>query len=171
MIITPGRLSRAYTNNEPVQFGSKQTSPQLRDGSLKNTRFDGPSDGFVTQGTNSTTSSSSSSPRQPQHAGSAQHHTMHFQYVNPYFADVHAVGGSPAGSPLKTLIASAADVQSSSQATTPSTIKSATSTPTPLAGGGLAHFAGTSPHDPWVQHQGRFPFSSTDAHMATAIRG
>ncbi|KAH7374535.1 putative phosphatase regulatory subunit-domain-containing protein [Plectosphaerella cucumerina] len=153
--------------NKYCFFGSKQTSPQLRDGSLKNTRFDGPSDGSVTRGTNSTSSSTNSSPRQPQHAGAAQHHTMHFQYVNPYF-DVHAVGGSPVGSPLKTLIASATDGQSS-QATTPSTIKSAT--PTPLAGGGLGHFAGTSPHDPWVHHQARFPFSSTEAHMATAIRG
>lgn len=157
--------------NKYCFFGSKQTSPQLRDGSLKNTRFDGPSDGSVTKGTNSTSSSTNSSPRQPQHAGSAQHHTMHFQYVNPYFADVHAVGGSPVGSPLKTLIASAADGQSS-QATTPSTMKSASSTPTALAGGGgLGHFAGTSTSDPWAHHQARFPFSSPDAHMATAIRG
>lgn len=150
----------------PIQFGSKQTSPQLQDGTLKNTRFDGASDGFGTRGTNSTSSSSNCSPRLPQHAGPAQHHSMPYQYANPYFGDIHAVGASPVGSPLKTLLASADGPTSQPQ--TPSTIKSAS--PTPMAGG-LAHYAGTSPQDPWVQHQGHYPFMSTEAHTPTAIRG
>ncbi|KAI1075355.1 carbohydrate-binding module family 21 protein [Whalleya microplaca] len=154
--------------------GSKQSSPQIRDGTLRSGRYDGVDD-FLTHGTNSTNSSSNGSPNmaeRPHHG--AIHHTLR-QNINPFFYNgyLSAVDASPAESP----------VQSPSPMSQRSLSSQGSSTPTgrstsPGAMAGFLPFAGTSsiasPADlaPFnVKHfQDRFPFAS-DTHTATAIRG
>ncbi|KAK2013657.1 hypothetical protein LZ32DRAFT_657975 [Colletotrichum eremochloae] len=160
--------------NKYCFFGSKQSSPQIKDGTLKSGKFDGADDGFATRASNSTTSSSNGSPsmpHQPQHAGPAQHHAFHIRDSNPYFHPMEAYGASPASSPLShpTLQQPERPAnQRPSQASTPATMRSAAS----AASAGGFPFAGTSPNEfPYTQQlQERFPFN-TETHAATAIRG
>ncbi|KAI2617219.1 carbohydrate-binding module family 21 protein [Hypomontagnella submonticulosa] len=147
--------------------GSKQSSPQLKDGTLRNGRYDGGDESL----TNSTSSSTNGSPNmadQPSyhhHHDSAIHHSLRQTFNNPYFGTGYmaaAIGASPAVSPLS---------QQSMNSTN-------SGTPTGKPANSFFPFAGTSPFEspadqsPFhVQHsQDRFPFAS-DAHGATAIRG
>ncbi|KAK1984216.1 putative phosphatase regulatory subunit-domain-containing protein [Colletotrichum cereale] len=160
--------------NKYCFFGSKQSSPQIKDGTLRSGKFDGADDAFGTQASNSTTSSSNGSPSmayQAQHTGSAQHHALHIRDYNPYFHQpLAAYGASPASSPLghTTMQPERTANQRSSQASTPATMRSASS----AAPTGGFPFAGTSPNEfPYTQQlQERFPFN-TETHAATAIRG
>ncbi|KAI3555536.1 hypothetical protein CABS03_04064 [Colletotrichum abscissum] len=152
--------------------GSKQSSPQIKDGTLRNGKFDGADDVFATRGSNSTSSSSNGSPsmaHQAQHAGPAQHHAFHLRDSNPYFQHLGSYGASPASSPLSQPLQSERPAnQRPSQATTPAIMRSAS--PSTSVGG--FPFAGTSPNEfPYAQQlQERFPFN-TETHAATAIRG
>ncbi|KAK8115374.1 hypothetical protein PG999_007443 [Apiospora kogelbergensis] len=136
--------------------GSKQSSPQLKDGTLRNARL-------------------VSSPMMDKAQHGALRYAIH-QNLNPYFQNAHlAIGASPAESPLGGI--PAAQRQASSPPTSgTSTARpaSVTGTLSPLAStsssssGGLA-FDAVSFHHP-QQMSGRFPFSP-EAHAATAIRG
>ncbi|KAK2021029.1 hypothetical protein LX32DRAFT_699683 [Colletotrichum zoysiae] len=166
--------------NKYCFFGSKQSSPQIKDGTLRSGKFDGADDGFATRASNSTSSSSNGSPsmaHQAQHAGPAQHHAFHMRDSNPYFSHpiMGAYGASPASSPLSHATLQQqqqqperAANQRPSQAFTPATMRSA---PSAASTGGFP-FAGTSPNEfPYTQQlQERFPFN-TETHAATAIRG
>ncbi|KAK6209894.1 hypothetical protein QIS74_11478 [Colletotrichum tabaci] len=159
--------------NKYCFFGSKQSSPQIKEGTLKSGKFDGADDGFVTRASNSTSSSSNGSPsmvHHTQHAGPAQHHAFHLRDANPYFPHLGPYGTSPASSPLNH---SAQHVERPvhprpNQASTPATMRSAS----PAASMGGFPYAGTSPNDfPYAQQlPERFPFN-TETHAATAIRG
>ncbi|WYZ40933.1 hypothetical protein EsH8_IV_001274 [Colletotrichum jinshuiense] len=160
--------------NKYCFFGSKQSSPQIKDGTLRSGKFDGADDGFATRGSNSTSSSSNGSPsmaHHAQHAGPAQHHSLHLRdSANPYFQHLGSNGASPASSPLNQPSQTERPAnQRPSQASTPAAMRSAS--PATLAGG--FPFAGTSPNEfPYAtqQLQERFPFIG-EAHAATAIRG
>ncbi|KAI2465563.1 carbohydrate-binding module family 21 protein [Annulohypoxylon bovei var. microspora] len=153
--------------------GSKQSSPQMKEGSLRIGRYDGVDDS-PSNATNSSDSSSNGSPsvaaqpRPHHHQSSAIHHSLR-QNLGPYFANGYmpAIGGSPAESPLSQ----------------PPLSPPSSGTPTGRASspGSMAGFfplAGTSsirpPTDLAPFHaqfvQDRFPFAS-DTHTATAIRG
>ncbi|KAM9880379.1 protein phosphatase regulator [Verticillium dahliae] len=157
--------------NKYCFFGSKQSSPNLQEGTLKGSKYDGAGDACDTRGTNSTNSSQNGSPNMPHHAGAAQHHSLHIRDDSPYFFG-GAVGASPANSPLISLIPSSERPASPStaqrqagQGATP-----ASASPAPMTGG-LPQFAGTSPHL-YAQHlPERFPFSFSETHAGTAIRG
>ncbi|KAF6807266.1 hypothetical protein CSOJ01_08304 [Colletotrichum sojae] len=150
--------------NKYCFFGSKQSSPQIRDGTLRSGKFDGADEGFATRASNSSSSSSNGSPKMPHHAGPAQHHAFHLRDSNPYFQHIGPYGQSPASSPLS----QPPHTERPSQASVPATMRSAS----PVASVGGVPFAGTSPNDyPYAQQlQERFPFS-TETHAATAIRG
>ncbi|KAK2000851.1 hypothetical protein LX36DRAFT_738511 [Colletotrichum falcatum] len=162
--------------NKYCFFGSKQSSPQIKDGTMRSGKFDGPDDGVATRASNSTSSSSNGSPsmsHQAQHAGPAQHHAFHIPDSNPYFYHhpLGAYGASPASSPLGNTNLQQPERpanQRPSQASTQPTIRSASS----AASTGGFPFAGTSPNEfPYAQQlQERFPFN-TETHAATAIRG
>ncbi|GKT47699.1 protein phosphatase 1 regulatory subunit 3C [Colletotrichum spaethianum] len=159
--------------NKYCFFGSKQSSPQIKDGTLRSGKFDGADDAFATRGSNSTSSSSNGSPsmaHHAHHAGPAQHHAFHLRDSNPYFQHLGPYGTSPALSPLNhtTMQPERPVNQRPSQASTPATMRSAS----PAASAGGFPFAGTSPNDfPYAQQlQERFPFN-TETHAATAIRG
>ncbi|KAI1373353.1 carbohydrate-binding module family 21 protein [Hypoxylon crocopeplum] len=151
--------------------GSKQSSPQLKDGTLRSGRYDGV-DESLTHGTNSTHSSSNGSPNmadQPyHHHSSAIHHSLR-QNLNPYFGNAYipAISGSPAESPLS---------QQSLSPTSSSTPTGRSTSPGSMTG--FFPLAGTSPigssADPAPflapYNQDRFPFAS-DAYTGTAIRG
>ncbi|KAF9875439.1 protein phosphatase regulator [Colletotrichum karsti] len=154
--------------NKYCFFGSKQSSPQIKDGTMKSGKYDGAEDGFATRGSNSSSSSTNGSPsmaHHTQHAGPAQHHAFHLRDPNPYFQHLGTYGASPASSPLSQ--PQPANTRAS-QASAPTTMRSAS----PVASVGGFPFAGTSPNDyPYAQQlQERFPFS-TETHAATAIRG
>ncbi|OTB13725.1 carbohydrate-binding module family 21 protein [Daldinia sp. EC12] len=84
--------------------GTKQSSPQMRDGTSRGGRYDGIDD-FLTHGSNSTNSSSNGSPnvadQSYHHHHTAIHHSLR-QNLNPYFGTgyMSAMGASPAESPL-----------------------------------------------------------------------
>ncbi|KAI1768913.1 carbohydrate-binding module family 21 protein [Hypoxylon sp. FL1150] len=157
--------------------GSKQSSPQMKDGTLRSGRFDGMDDSLA-QGTSSTDSSSNGSPnmsdRQYHHSG-AIHHSLR-QNLNPYFNNgyISAMGASPAESPLSQHVLS----QPSSSTPTPtgrSTSPGSMTSFFPLTG----TLPITSPPqsdpfpDPYPFHPSHplgFPFGS-DAHTPSAIRG
>ncbi|KAK8081281.1 hypothetical protein PG996_000062 [Apiospora saccharicola] len=81
--------------------GSKQSSPQLKDGTLRNARFDGAGDDFVAN--HSSDSSLACSPMMEQAQHGALRYAIH-QNLNPYFHNTHvAIGASPAESPLNGL--------------------------------------------------------------------
>ncbi|ETS76658.1 hypothetical protein PFICI_12045 [Pestalotiopsis fici W106-1] len=149
--------------------GSKQTSPQIKDGTLQSGRYDGPHDGFFTRGTNSTNSSLDGSPDMmsaKSHGG--LHYTLH-QNLSPYFQNQHiAVGASPAESPLGGPTTAVRHTLSPAPV-----IKADTPTPAPMTAG-FSPLAGTSPSvtvdaAPFMV-QDRFPFA-TEAHSRPAIRG
>ncbi|KAI0006875.1 carbohydrate-binding module family 21 protein [Xylariaceae sp. FL0662B] len=154
--------------------GSKQTSPQNKDGTLRSGRYDGVDDS-LTHGTNSTDSSSNGSPNtsdRPHHG--AIHHTLR-QNMNQFFYNGYLSPVDPSPAELS--------LQSSSSVSQCSLGSSGSSTPTgrstsPGTMAGLVPFAGTSsivsPADfapPHVKHfQDRFPFAS-NTYAAAAIRG
>lgn len=159
-----------YTiTNNLLQFGSKQSSPQLRDGTISGGKYDGPDDVFTTRATNSTGSSSSGSPIVPssmQRSSGSQQRYLVASDPNPYFhhsARMVAVGASPAVSPLGGTIL---QTDSPSQGSTRSTASVLGQS------GGFQPFTGTSPNEfaSYSLHD-RFPFFGADAHGATAIRG
>lgn len=174
---SPSIASSSYEElvNKYCFFGSKQSSPTIKDGTLKGGRFDGSDDVFMTRSTNSSNSSSHSSPRVsgPQHIHGAQHHTLHPKDPNPYFqhaTQFMAIGASPATSPLgnpmnRTSSPSAGQPRSAA----PVSGQSSGRSPSPASMvGSFQPFTGTSPNDFAYD---RFPFSGTEAHAATAIRG
>ncbi|KAI1102564.1 carbohydrate-binding module family 21 protein [Jackrogersella minutella] len=148
--------------------GSKQSSPQMKDGTLRTGRYDGVDDS-LSHATNSTSSSLNGSPHianqsYPHHPNSAIHHSLR-QNLSPYFANGYMPTiGSPAESPL------------SQQPLSPPVSNTPTGRPT--SPGPMTNFiplTGTSfiraPVDPAPFHvQYRFPFIS-NAHTAAAIRG
>jgi hypothetical protein len=143
------------------QFGSKQSSPQFKDGTLKGGRYDGTDDAF------SPLFGGALSP--PIHAGPAQHHTLRASEHNPYFEHAVRADTSPNMTPLKHL--SATERSASHQASTPSSMRSAS--PASMVGN-FPPFAGTSPNEfpyrsPHMSE--RFPFANPETHTATAIRG
>ncbi|KAI3336294.1 putative phosphatase regulatory subunit-domain-containing protein [Xylariaceae sp. AK1471] len=142
--------------------GSKQSSPQLKDGTLRSGRFDGADDNSQ-QGTTSNHSSLSGSPSMIDRAyhGSA-HHTLR-QNLNPYFhnAYVAVTGVTPTESPLQGPVVSGRSLNSSNANTPTGNYLAAAST---SPNGSIPDR--TSYH---AQHlQDRSPFTS-DSHTATAI--
>ncbi|KAK8090411.1 hypothetical protein PG997_005372 [Apiospora hydei] len=152
--------------------GSKQSSPQLKDGTLRNARFDGAGDDSMVN--QSSDSSMASSPMMDKTQHGALRYAIH-QNLNPYFSNTHiAIGASPAESPLNGL-PSAPRQSSSPPASGTSTARPASlsGTLSPLAGtssssGGLGFDAVPFHHAQKMSD--RFPFSP-EAHAATAIRG
>ncbi|KAF7531575.1 hypothetical protein G7054_g8728 [Neopestalotiopsis clavispora] len=149
--------------------GSKQTSPQIQDGTLQNGRYNGTNDEFFTRASNSTNSSLDGSPdmlsAKSQHG---LHYTLH-QNLSPYFQNQHiAVGASPAESPL------GGPPTAIRRALSPApVIKADAPAPAPMTAG-FSPLAGTSPSvavdAPPFMVQDRFPFAS-EAHSRPAIRG
>ncbi|RYO95720.1 hypothetical protein DL765_011063 [Monosporascus sp. GIB2] len=137
--------------NKYCFYGSKSSSPQPRDGTMRHGRFDGMDDLF-TRSTNSTNSSSTGSPQMAEdHHPGAMHHSLHQsirQNLSPYFPDSHvsAIGASPAVSPLQDPSSMSPRSMGSADSSTP---KVGSSTPAAMAG-----FA---------------PLA--DTHTSTAIRG
>lgn len=160
-----------------MQFGSKQSSPQLQDGTIPGGKFDGTDDVFVTRASNSSGSSTTGSPNV---FGSLQraYGPQHRQYSdpNPYFqhsSRMVAVGASPTVSPLGNTILCTDSPSGNSRSST-SVLGQSPGHPAPPASmvGGFQPFTGTSPHEfaSYDMHD-RFPFFGADAHAATAIRG
>lgn len=155
--------------NKYCFFGSKHQAPPRYDGA------DDPSK----SANSSTTSSYEGSPVQMgnyhhSHSGT-QHHSLHPKDPNPYFqhASFVPIGASPSESPLRTF--SPQNVSSPLGqpriAPSPPQVPGRSSPPAPSVGNHV-HFAGTSPNEyPYQPMHDRFPFSGTDAHAATAIRG
>ncbi|KAI0128299.1 putative phosphatase regulatory subunit-domain-containing protein [Xylariales sp. AK1849] len=152
--------------------GSKQTSPQIKDGTLQGGRYDGTSDDFYPGNSNSIDSSTNGSPDMADKArDGALRYAIH-QNLNPYFQNAHAaIGASPAESPMN---------GSPSMSMSRRTL-SPPSTDTPRGGspasasmtGGFSSLAGTSSGfgtDPSSYIQDRFPFTA-EAYSSTAIRG
>ncbi|KAI5918359.1 putative phosphatase regulatory subunit-domain-containing protein [Camillea tinctor] len=160
--------------------GSKQTSPQAKDGSLRSGRFDGVDD-YSPLGSSSNSSSNGSPTISDRHyrGSSAIHHTLR-QNLNPYFTNgyqfgngyVPAIGASPAESPQGPPQATQRTLSPQSSGTP--TARSGSPAPManylPLAGT-LSNGPFSSPTPYHAQYvQDRFPFTS-DAHAATAIKG
>ncbi|KAI1458264.1 carbohydrate-binding module family 21 protein [Annulohypoxylon moriforme] len=154
--------------------GSKQSSPQMKDGAMRTGRYDGVDS--PSNGTNSSNSSSNGSPsvadqpRHLHHQDSAIHHSLR-QNLGPYFANGYmpAIGGSPAESPLsQPPISSPNSGTPKDKAASPGSMAGFF----PLAGTGTSSIrppADLAPfHAQFVQD--RFPFAS-DTYTATAIRG
>ncbi|KAK0712086.1 putative phosphatase regulatory subunit-domain-containing protein [Lasiosphaeris hirsuta] len=150
-------------------FGSKQSGLP---------RFDGADD--VSKSTNSTNSPSyEGSPvqmvnYQHYHSGT-QHHSLHPKDPNPYFhqGSFATIGASPSESPLRSFSPQRMDSPLVGTMR-PSNLTQATgrSSPPATTVGNFVHFAGTSSDEYPYQHMhDRFPFTSPDAHSATAIRG
>ncbi|KAK0717480.1 putative phosphatase regulatory subunit-domain-containing protein [Lasiosphaeria miniovina] len=145
------------------------------DGGLRPGRFDGPEDAASKSTTSSSTASSDGSPVQMgnyhhSHSG-IQHHSLHPLDPNPYFHHATSfipIGASPSESPLTSF----SSQRTGSPLTTQSgQVAGRSSSPATLVGS-FGPFAGTSPNEYPYQHlHDRFPFSSADAHSATAIRG
>ncbi|KAH8674299.1 putative phosphatase regulatory subunit-domain-containing protein [Xylariales sp. PMI_506] len=139
--------------------GSKQSSPQMKDGTLRNARFDGVGDDFYTNSTNSSTNGS------PNIGGEgAQHGALRqavHQNLNPYFQHL-AMGASPVESPLTGPPATSHLILSPSTA---GTSKAGSSSSSSVAVG-LSPLAEASA----FHVQERFPFSA-EAHSSPAIRG
>ncbi|ESA43466.1 hypothetical protein NCU08779 [Neurospora crassa OR74A] len=178
--------------NKYCFFGStKQSSPQIKDGSLRNSRFDSASD--LPQLASNSSSSNSSYEGSPVHnnfygmGSTAQHHSLHPRDPNPYFSHggfMSFVGGSPAESPLKL------GFPSPQNPGNPSSTGPRTGPGTNSFGSGYgtgpsygSHSTGTSSneypyHHSTMSYADRFPFYSNnfnyggaEAHAATAIRG
>ncbi|KAI1496885.1 putative phosphatase regulatory subunit-domain-containing protein [Biscogniauxia marginata] len=160
--------------------GSKQSSPQAKDGSIRNGRYDGV-DEYLTHGSSSTNSSSNGSPiisDRHYRGSSAIHHTLR-QNLNPYFTNgyhfgngyVPAIGASPAESPQGPPQAAQRPLSPQSSST-----PTRSGSPAPMANylplaGTLSNGSFSSPTPYHAQYvQDRFPFTS-DAHAATAIKG
>ncbi|KAK1782680.1 putative phosphatase regulatory subunit-domain-containing protein [Copromyces sp. CBS 386.78] len=182
--------------NKYCFFGStKQSSPQLKDGSLRNGRFDSAAD--LPQLASTSSSNNSSYEGSPVHnnfygmGSTAQHHSLHPRDPNPYFSHGSSFmsfgGGSPAESPLKTGFQS----QQQQNPVNPSSNGSRNNGPgTNSFGAGYGtgpsygpNSTGTSSneypyHHSTMSYADRFPFHTNnynyggaEAHAATAIRG
>lgn len=161
-----------------AQFGSKQGSPQLKDGTIGGAKLDGADDSSPTRGSNSSASSANGSPfalgsLQRAH-GSQLRHFMTSD-PNPYFQNsthLMAVGASPAISPLGNSIIRT-DSPSNGQPRSTSLLGQSTGRSASPASmiGGFQPFTGTSPNEFASHMHDRFPFSGSEAHSATAIRG
>ncbi|ORY59164.1 putative phosphatase regulatory subunit-domain-containing protein [Pseudomassariella vexata] len=154
--------------------GSKQSSPQIKDGTLQSGRYDGAGDEFSTR-YSSANSSSNSSPEMPP---KAQHHSLRYSIhnnLNPYFQNPHVtIGASPAESPIGSPSATSRQSLSPSSSMTP-TARSGPPTPMPgsfsLAGTSIGGYTIDTPSFNHAQHHAdRFPFTA-DAHTSPAIRG
>lgn len=114
--------------------------------------------------------------RTVRHASHAQHHTLHPKDPNPYFqhSPTLSMAASPVASPLKNPVERissplAGQPRNPAPVSAPSPARSVS--PASMVGS-FPPFAGTSPNDfAFASMQDRFPFSGTDAHTATAIRG
>ncbi|KAK0631118.1 putative phosphatase regulatory subunit-domain-containing protein [Bombardia bombarda] len=162
--------------NKYCFFGSKQSSPQLKDGSLRSSRFDGADDSSKST-ISSTISSNHGSPVQLGnyyhfHNGT-QHHSLHPKDPNPYFqhmAPFMSMGVSPLESPLQGFTPQIMGSPLVGQSQTPLTADRSAS-PVSLVDN-FTPLAGTSPNEyPYQPMHDRFPFFGTKAHGATAIRG
>ncbi|KAF7564017.1 hypothetical protein G7046_g153 [Stylonectria norvegica] len=138
-------------------FGSKQSSPNLKDGTMTSGRFDG-SNGADEAATGSTNSSAGSPlSHNNHHAGPATHHSLHLRDQNLYFPP-GAYALSPLASPLRS--------------TSPKNGGSNASTPRPIANGrstspAFVALTGTPPQE--ASYMERFPWAGD--HASTAIRG
>ncbi|ROV90641.1 hypothetical protein VMCG_10019 [Cytospora schulzeri] len=181
---SPGAASIATSSYEEIVnkycfFGSKQSSPQLKDGTIGGGKLDGADEVLATRGSNSPASSFNGSPfalGSLQRATGSQLRQFMTSDPNPYFqhsAHLMAVGASPAISPLgnpiiRTDSPSNGQPRSSTSVLGQSTGRSAS--PASMVGG-FQPFTGTSPNEFASHIHDRFPFSGPDAHSATAIRG
>jgi len=165
------------------QFGSKQSSPQFQDGTLRSSQVDGPSDEgmMVVQPTEaSSDSSAAGSPIQMaglQKAHGAQHHRVRPWDPNPYFqhADLLTLTVPPSTASFGhhfdgPASPSAAQPRRTKPASGQSTARSAS--PASMVDG-FQPFAGTSSNDfPYLHlHHDRFPLMGAEAHTPTAIKG
>lgn len=176
----PDNGRQHYTNiSSFVQFGSKQSSPQLKDGTMGGGKVDGADEFLPSRGSNSPASSFNGSPfalGSLQRATGSQLRQFMTSDPNPYFphsAHLMAVGASPAISPLgntviRTDSPSNSQPRSSTSVLGQSTGRSAS--PASMVGG-FQPFTGTSPNEFASHIHDRFPFFGPDAHSATAIRG
>lgn len=160
-----------------AQFGSKQSSPQLKDGTIGGGKLDGTDEFLPSRGSNSPASSFNGNPfalGSLQRATGSQLRQFMTSDPNPYFqhpSHLMAVGASPAISPLGNPILrtdSPSNGQPRSSLLGQSTGRSAS--PASMVGG-FQPFTGTSPNEFASHIHDRFPFSGPDAHSATAIRG
>lgn len=144
--------------NKYCFFGSKQSSPTMKDGTLGSGRFDG-----STRGHDSGLNPATGSPQNLHHAGPATHHSLPRRDNMYHKAATYPT--SPITSPRRVL--------------SPNGGGSDSSTPRPGHPGSISPsftaIAGTPPNEaPYhVQQQAlldRFPWSG-DAHASTAIRG
>ncbi|KAK7408046.1 hypothetical protein QQX98_009761 [Neonectria punicea] len=161
---TPTLPSSSYEElvNKYCFFGSKQSSPTLKDGTMNSGRFDGTSGGD-----NSVRGTARSMPANSHghiHAGPATHHTLQLGSPNGFFRPV-TYRTSSVPSPPRDL---ALGKDLGSDGTTSRISASARS-----ASPAFATFDGTPATDAFVQQpmlMDRFPWAG-DAHAATAIRG
>ncbi|KAG6364238.1 hypothetical protein INS49_005837 [Diaporthe citri] len=179
---SPGATSIASSSYEEIVnkycfFGSKQSSPQMKDGTLGGGKFDGADDSLA-RGLNSNGASNSGSPlafgSQPRGRGSQRQWAT--SDPNPYFqhsAVLPPVGASPNVSPLGSTIVRADSASNGQPRSSPSVMGQSTgrtASPASMVGG-FQPFTGTSPDEFASYMHDRFPFSGPDAHSATAIRG
>ncbi|KAF3769755.1 hypothetical protein M406DRAFT_76549 [Cryphonectria parasitica EP155] len=182
---SPGAASIASSSYEEIVnkycfFGSKQSSPQLHDGTIQSGKYDGSDDAFTIRAPGH---SSGPSPNgSPFILGSLQRangpqQRQSSSESNPYFqhnAALVAVGASPNVSPLGNTIIRPGSPSGNLRASTSVLGQPSghSASPAPMVGGFQA-FTGTSPHElaSYNMHD-RFPFfGGADAHAATAIRG
>ncbi|KAK3322768.1 putative phosphatase regulatory subunit-domain-containing protein [Apodospora peruviana] len=154
--------------NKYCFFGSKQTSPQVKDGTLRSGRYDGADDHTRSTSNNSSYDGSPVQMSNYYHAHSGtQHHSLHPKDPNPYFqqgGQFLSIGASPSQSPLSY---HAPQLPVNRPSSTSSQPTDRSSSPAALVGA-FAPFAGTSPNE---FSYDRFPFSGPETHSATAIRG
>ncbi|KAH8738324.1 putative phosphatase regulatory subunit-domain-containing protein [Ilyonectria robusta] len=156
---TPTLPSSSYEElvNKYCFFGSKQSSPTLRDGTMNSGRFDGTSGDHAGRATRSLTTS----PQIYQHAGSATHHTLQLGSSGSVFRPITY---NPSSIVLPTR-----DITLVKAASNPSTPR--TSAAAAAAATSFTTFDGTPPSDTsYPLSMDRFPWAG-DAHAATAIRG
>ncbi|KAI8627313.1 carbohydrate-binding module family 21 protein [Xylariaceae sp. FL1651] len=144
--------------------GSKQSSPQLKDGTLRSSRYDGAEE-HSARDTPSNNSSLTGSPSMIDRAYREALQYPSHQNLSSYFQNAYitASGASPSESPLHGPTVSGRSFNTSGAVTTPGKYHVSAST---SPNGSVPERA--SYH---TQHlQDRFPFIS-DSHAATAIRG
>lgn len=147
--------------NKYCFFGSKQSSPQLADGTLQGGQMDGAMENLVTNSTNSTN---------PSLAGTPLHLSNLRTDVNPFFQNAFAASPvtltlqPPSSNTSMTTITTSQPRQHSSRAVSPAVSPGS-------MGSAFSPFAGTSPNEFSYHMQDRFPFTGPEAHTATAIRG
>ncbi|KAI3399738.1 hypothetical protein diail_5805 [Diaporthe ilicicola] len=180
---SPGATSIASSSYEEIVnkycfFGSKQSSPQMKDGTLGGGKFDGTDDALA-RGLNSNGNSHSGSPLAfglQQRGRGPQRQWAAASDPNPYFqhsALLPPVGASPNVSPLGDTIVRNDSNSNGQPRSSPSVLGQSTgrtASPASMVGG-FQPFTGTSPDEFASYMHDRFPFSGPDAHSATAIRG